>query len=249
VVKGFLSSPRRRRRFFTFGSAAIVVGLVAFAMVHWSNTSHVHYAKTRPGKPTVLANPVHADFRVAKREGVMRVAAEFVNTAVRRHNVAVSYDLTTPTLHSGYTRKTWSTEDIPVQPYPLDSARYKLMGSFTDSVWLEVAVYPDRKHKSVPAAVFDLTLKPFAGSGHAHRWLVDSWAPASYQGVPSGPLGSDKGPLGATSNVEYKSGLSNVWLLVPISGFIVGFCLLIGLAARGWYRNNRAVKSYREHSL
>ena len=45
-------------------------------MVHWSNTSHVHYAKTRPGKPTILPNPVRADFRAAKREGVLRIAAE-----------------------------------------------------------------------------------------------------------------------------------------------------------------------------
>src|SRR5262249_51953044 len=126
VVKGLFSSPRRRRRTLTFGSIALIVGSVTFAMVHWSNTSHVHYAKTRPGKPTVLANPVHADFRVAKREGVMQVAAEFVDTAVRRHNVAVSYDLATPTLRSGYTRRTWATQDIPVQPYPLDYARYKV---------------------------------------------------------------------------------------------------------------------------
>ena len=212
-------------------------------MVHWSNTSHVHYAKTRPGKPTVLATPVHADFRVAKREGVMHVAAEFVNTAVRRHDVAVSYDITTPNLHSGYTRKAWATQDIPVQPYPLDSARYKLMGSFTDQVWLQVAVYPDQRHKSVPAAVFDLTLKP---SRTAAR------APLARRRLDAGELHRDperaarqRRPAGSASNVEYKSGLSNAWLLVPISGFIIGFFLLIGIGARGWWRNNRAVKSYR----
>jgi hypothetical protein len=248
VVKGFLSSPRRRRRTLTIGSAALIVGSITFAMVHWSNTSHVHYAKTRPGKPTVLKNPVHADFRVAKREGVMHVAAEFVNTAVRRHNVAVSYDLATPNLRTGYTRKTWATQAIPVQPYPLESARYKLMGSFTDSVWLEVAVYPDRKHKSVPAAVFDLTLKPVP-AGDAERWLVDSWTPASYTGIPSGILGSDRGPLGSASNVKYKSGLNNAWLLLPLSAFILGFCLLVGLGVRGWWRGNRALKNYRSHSL
>lgn len=232
-----------------FGSIALVVGSVTFAMVHWSNTSHVHYAQTRPGKPTVLKNPVHADFRIAKREGVMRVAAEFVNTAVRRHNVAVSYDLATPKLRNGYTRKAWATQDIPVQPYPLDSARYKLMGSFADQVWLEVAVYPDRRHKSVPAAVFDLTLKPVP-AGHTHHWLVDSWTPASYTGVPSGILGSDKGPLAAaTSNVQYKGGLSNTWLLVPLSAFLLGVFLVVGLGVRGWWRGNRALKNYRSHSL
>ena len=152
------------------------MGSVTFAMVHWSNTSHVHYAETRPGKPTVVKNPVHADFRVARKEGALRVAAEFVNTAVRRRHLEVSYDLASPTLKQGYSRHAWATEDIPVQPYPLDSARYKVMGSFTDQVWVQVALYPDHKHKSVPAAVFDLTLKPFANGRRAPlaRRLVDA---------------------------------------------------------------------------
>ena len=247
MVRSFFSSPRRRRRTFTIAGAALLVGSVTFAMVHWSNTSHITYPGTRPGKPKVLKNPVHADFRVAKEEGVMQVAAQFVNTAVRRHNVEASYDLATPSLKNGYTRHAWATQDIPVQPYPLDSARYKLMGSFTDQVWLEVAVYPDRMHKSVPAAVFDLTLKPYP-NGSAHRWLVDSWTPASYTGIPSGILGSDKGPL-AASNVEYKSKLNRVWLLVPISGFLLGVTLLLGFGVRGWWRGNRALKNYRSHSL
>jgi hypothetical protein len=225
----------------------LIVGAITFSMVHWSNTSHVHFAETRPGKPTTVAQPVRSDFAVAKHEGVLKVAARFVNTAVRRQNVDLSYDLTSPDLHRGYTRHAWATEDIPVQPYPLDFARYKVMGSFTDSVWLQVAVYPDRKHKSVPAAVFDLTLKPFP-NGHAHRWLVDSWAPSGYTGIPSGILGSDRGPL-ATSNVEYKSRISRGWLLFPISGFLLGLMLLIGVGVRGWWRGNRALKEYKSHSL
>jgi hypothetical protein len=248
VVRSFLSSPRRRRRTLTITTVALLVGGVTFSMVHWSNTSHVHYAETRPGKPTVVKNPVHADFRVARKEGVMEVAAEFVNTAVRRHNVEASYDLATPTLKQGYTRHSWATQDIPVQPYPLESARYKLMASFTDQVWLEVAVYPDRKHKSVPAAVFDLTLKPFP-AGHAHRWLVDSWAPSGYTGMPTGILGSDRKPLAASNQVEYKSKLPRVWLLVPISGFLLAVMLLVGFGVRGWWRGNRALKNYRSHSL
>jgi len=74
VVRGFLSSPRRRRRTLTITVVSLLVGGVAFSMVHWSNTSHVRYPETRPGKPTVVKNPVRADFRVARKEGVMEVA-------------------------------------------------------------------------------------------------------------------------------------------------------------------------------
>jgi hypothetical protein len=225
---------------------ALVVGGVTFSMIHWSNTSHVHFAETRPGKPTIVEAPVVADYRVAKREGVLRVAAQFVNTAVRREHVDSSYDLATPTLRQGFTRETWATRDIPVQPYPLALARYKVKGSFTDEVWLQVALFPDREHKkSVPAAVFDLTLKPFRDGGTRH-WLVDSWAPAGYEGIPSGPLGGNNGPA---ATVEYKGELSSSWLLVPVSAFLVGLMLLAGLAARGWWRGRNAVKRYRSHSL
>jgi hypothetical protein len=223
----------------TLGVAAVV-----FSMVHWSNTSHVHYPKTRPGKPTIVAAPVPADFSVAKHEGVLRVAAEFVNTAVRRQHVDLSYDLATPALRSGYTRKTWATQDIPVQPYPLQSARYKLKGSFSDSVWLQVAVYPDRKHKSVQATVFDLTLKPFT-SGKTRHWLVDSWAPAGYSGVPSPPASASR----PVAQVEYKSALSQKWLFLPLSAFALGLVMLAAIGVRGWWRGHRAVKRYRSHSL
>jgi hypothetical protein len=243
-VRGFLSSPRRRRRGLTVLFVTLVLAGVTFSMVRWSNTSHVHYAKTRPGKPTIVPVSVPADFRTAKREGVLLVAAEFVNTAVRRQRVAASYDLATPALRRGYTRKTWATHDIPVQPYPLDWARYKVKGSFTDSVWLQVALYPDRKHKAIPATVFDLTLKPFS-DGKSRRWLVDSWAPAGYQGVPSGPLGSTRN----VADVEYKSVLSKRWLLVPISVFALGLLLLATLGVLGWWRGRLALKRYRSHSL
>jgi hypothetical protein len=245
-MRGFLSSPRRRRRALTVLLSALLVGTVTFSMVHWSNTSHVHYAKTRPGKPTTLPVSVRAAFGAAKRQAVLRVAAQFVNTAVRRQHVAQSYDLATPALRRGFTRDTWATRDIPVQPYPLDFAKYKVKGSFTDSVWLQVAVYPDRKHRSVPAAVFDLTLKPF-GAGTSRRWLVDSWAPAGYQGIPDAPLGSNPGPGLAVT--EFKSPLSIGWLFVPISVFALGLMLLATLALRGWWRGNRALKRYRSHSL
>lgn len=244
-MRGFLSSPRRRRRTLTVLGVSLLLGGVTFSLVHWSNTSHVRYAQTRPGKPTVVPVAVPTDFGAAKQEGALRVAAQFVATAVRRRHVDRSYDLTTPGLRSGFTRKAWATQDIPVQPFPLAYAKYKVKGSFTDSVWLQVALYPDRKHRSVRATVFDLTLRPY-GNGKSRRWLVDSWSPAGYQGMPDGPFVSTGG---RAANVEYKSVLSRGWLFVPISAFIFGLVLVAGVAVRGWWRDHRALKEYRSHSL
>jgi hypothetical protein len=251
-VRGVLSSPRRRRRLAWAGGAALVIAGITFSMIHWSNTSHYKEPPIRYNEPAdVVVNPTRADFKTAKNQGVLEVAAAFVDTAVKRQHVERSFDLASPALRAGYSRHAWATQDIPVQPYPLELAKYKVKGSFTDSVWLQVAVFPDKAHKAVPAAVFDIVLKPY-GQGTRRHWLVDSWAPAGYQGVPSGPLGgvrdANGNPVAAT--VGYESQLqSRWWLLVPMSGFLGAMLLLTVLAVRGWWRNARAVKRYKSTYL
>jgi len=233
----------------TGGVVLIVVGGVTFSMIHWSNTSHFHMAPIRYNeKAQVIKTPIKANFRLARKEGVLEIAAAFVNTAVRRRHIEKSYDLATPKLRVGYTRHAWATQDIPVQPYPLNFAKYQLKGSFTDSVWLQVALFPNKANRNMPAAVFDLVLKPF-GHGKARRWLVDSWAPAGYQGVPSGPLSGNGGHALANAQVEYKSAIGKGWLFVPISAFLLGIALVTMLAVRGWWRNSRALKRYKSTYL
>jgi hypothetical protein len=239
-VSSALSSPRLRRRLAWTGGLLVVVGAVTFSMVHWSNTSHYRAAKTRPGTPQIVRPPVHVAFAPRRKQGVLRIAAEFVDTAVKRKHVGRSFDLVTPNMRSGYTRHTWATQDIPVQPYPLDIAKYKVKGSFADEIWLQVAAFPDRAHRSVPAAVFDLVLKPVHG-----RWLVDSWAPAGYQDIPSGPLGGSPN----TTVIDYKSGISQWWVFAPVSAFALGLVLLASVALRGWWRGQRAVKRYKSTYL
>jgi hypothetical protein len=248
-VRGFFSSPRRRRRTFVAGVVLVLVGGITFSMIHWSNTSSYHMLPVRyDEKAQVYTPPTKRDYRKARQEGVLVVAARFVNTAVKRKHVDKSFDLTTPALHTGYTRKAWATQDIPVVPYPVDFAKYQVKGSFTDSVWYQVALFPDKAHSSVPAAVYDLVLKP-SGTGASRHWLVDSWAPAGYEGIPSGPLGGTRNTRAAGQVVEYKGALSGRWLFLPVSAFGLGLLLLAALGVRGWWRNSRAVKRYKSTYL
>ena len=247
-MRGFFSSPRRRRRLAWAGGAALIAAGITFSMIHWSNTSTYKEPPIRYNEPAdTVAIPVATVFGPAKKEGVLEVAAAFVNTAVKRVHVERSFDLASPNLKTGYTRRAWATQDIPVQPYPLELAKYRVKGSFTDSVWLQVALFPDRAHKKVPAAVFDIVLRPY-GHGQTRHWLVDSWAPAGYQGVPSGPLGGVRDNNGnpVASEVTYESPLkSRWWLLVPMSGFLAAILVVVGVAARGWWRGSRALKHYK----
>jgi hypothetical protein len=218
-------------------------------MIHWSNTAHPFNPPIRYNqKADVTLVPVRADFRQAQKEGVLAVAAAFVNSAVRRKHVERSYALATPKFRAGFTPHAWATQDIPVVPYPLELAKYQLKGSFTDQVWLQVAVFPDKQHRSIPAAVFDLVLRPFK-HGTTRYWLVDSWAPAGYQEMPSGPLAGNGGRPLAGPAVEYKGRLGQGWLLLPISAFLLGIVILTSLGIRGWWRSSRALKRYKSSYL
>jgi hypothetical protein len=242
-VRSVLSSPRRRRRITWTGVLLALGGAVTYSMIHWSNTSHYHMLKPHAGTPQVVLPPTRVSFKSAKHEGVLQVAAAFVNTAVKRKDLDKAFDLASPSLKSGFTRKSWAHGDIPVQPYPVDVAKYDLKGSFSDEVWLQVAVFPDKAHRSFTPTTFDLVLKPF-GQGKARHWLVDSWAHTGYLSIPSGPEGTKD-----TTVIEYKSAASPWLVLLPLSAFGLGLVLLAAVGARGWWRHSRAMKRYKSSYL
>jgi hypothetical protein len=242
-MRGFLSSPRRRRRTLWTGALLIIAGGITFSLIHWSNTSHYRELQPRPGTPQVVRPPERVSFREARHEGVLKIAAQFVNTAVKRTHIEKSFDLATPALRTGYTRASWAKGDIPVQPYPVETVKYDVKASFADEVWLQVAVFPDKKHKSIVPTTFDLVLKPF-GQGKARHWLVDSWAHTGYLSVPAAPEGAKTPAV-----VEYKSPVSGWWVFLPVSAFGLGLVLLASVAVRGWWRNARAVKRYKSTYL
>src|SRR5579859_5073681 len=101
-MRGFLSSPRRRRRTLWTGALLAVAGGITFSLIHWSNTSHYRELKPRPGTPQVVRSPQRVAFTEARHEGVLKIAAQFVNTAVKRTDVEKSFDLATPALRAGY---------------------------------------------------------------------------------------------------------------------------------------------------
>jgi hypothetical protein len=237
-VGRLLSSPRRRRRLLAGTVLAGVVGGVAFVMVNWSNTAHVEHERFTNEPVQVDPLPVHAPFAQARREGVLQTAQRFLRTAVVREHVDDSWELTAPSLKQGYTRERWATDDIPVQPYPVDAAKWKVDYSWVDVVGLKVALFPKHGTK-VPAAVFDMELHAF-GNGKNRRWLVDSWTPASYTQIPDAPLGATN-----VRDVQVKQVLPTRWLLAPLAIFALLLLVPTALGLRGWWRGRRALRAYR----
>jgi hypothetical protein len=247
-VAGRLSSPRFRRRALKLSGLAAVAGAAAVVSILFWNTGHSYDSPVRPNEPAIVPEVSHSvSLSETERRQVLDTAAHFVRTAVRRENTAESFDLVSEQLRSGYTRRQWAKGDIPVQPYPVDAARWKMDYTYEKEIGLSVYVIPRRGEPLTPMVfLLSLTRSP---SG---EWLVDSWVPrpASIDSSPpTGQSWSSAAAPGATASTSAPSGrISGIWLTVPVLLLLSG--LLFGLfhIARERRAVAKAERAYRESS-
>ena len=76
----------------------------------------------------------------------------------------------------GYTREEWRSGEIPVVPYPVAQARWKLDYTYADAVGLQVLLFP-KAGSGMRPNLFLMELKPTGDPAH-RRWVVDSWTPS-----------------------------------------------------------------------
>src|SRR5689334_6856933 len=113
------SSPRRRRRARWGAVLLATAGVIAGAVILMPDNNGAKQPEARAGKPTIVAPaPKHVNMTKADIAAAKQAAAKFVSTAVLRHHVDQSWSLTAPELRAGFTRKSWSSGDIPVVPFP-----------------------------------------------------------------------------------------------------------------------------------
>jgi hypothetical protein len=250
-VAGRLSSPRFRRRALKVAGLAAVAGVAGIISILFWNTGHTYDSPVRPNEPAFVPKARHSVALSDKeRQQVLATAAHFVRTAVRREHTAESFDLVSAQLRTGYTRREWAAGNIPVQPYPVDAARWKMDYSYADEVGLSVYVIPERGQQLRPMVfLLSLTKNP------AGEWRVDSWVPRPGSSDPPPGTQATSSAIGGTSAVgssavtSAPSGrISGVWLAVPfvllLSGLFFGLFHLV--------RERRAVaraeRDYRKSS-
>jgi hypothetical protein len=256
-VRELFSSPRRRRRFVVRAAiVALLGGLVAVGIL-WPNTAEDAPSELTPGKPQVYHPPKHIKLTQSSRAQALTTAANFVKTAVARRHVDRSWPLVSPGLREGYTRAKWRTGEIPVIPYPVEQARWKLDYSDEDALGLQVLLYPQAGSGLRPN-LFLMELKPVGDVKH-RRWLVDSWtssgvanpalqAPGSRPGGGGGGSAAGVQSLDPTVVGQGESRLGAAWLFVPISLLAVVPLVLAIFGIRSWRRSRRAERAYREHA-
>ncbi len=187
-----------------------------------------------PSRPTsnepraVYHPPKPVRYTAAERSRAAGVMLAFVQSAVIRRHLSYSYDLTTPSLHQGLTRRRWETGEIPIVPFPVgtDLRGAVLVESIRNELDYRVSLFPP-KASGVEPAVYDLKLRRIG-----RAWLVDSWAPSirglfGPNAIPDGPPNPNQ-PIIQSTNPH----LSRQWAYAPIA-FLVFALLLAPLVLGG----------------
>ena len=239
----FPASPRRRRHVAWLGALGAAAGAVALLIVLFPSPDQVE--ETAPLEPGgwVPAPQEQVEPSQDATAHALAVAADFVRTAVARRNVGSSWELVTPRFRLGFTRKAWAKGEIPVVPFPVDVARWRLEYSLRNELGFEVALFPP-KQSDQRATVFDVGMLA-VGSGSDRHWLVDYFSPGPVGSAPSpGTLRPSNLPDLGTRSTGSGSRLSSTWLILPFG--VLGLALLVPLCFGivHWYRGYRARRAY-----
>ena len=193
----------------------------------------------------VAAAPVHAAYRLkpAERRAIDATLDRFVASAVQRKNLAASYDLVTPTMRTGISRRDWAHGKTNVMAYPARGTRFH--GWTVDLAqpgyaMVDLILQP-RRGARVGPMIFTLELRPVHG-----RWLVASFIPsASFAGAErtgSMQAFADYGPL-AAKNPKPKH-VNRLFLIGPALVVLLIVAFPAGILLRSWRRNRRAEREY-----
>jgi hypothetical protein len=257
-VIALLESPRRRRRLARLGLLLVVFAVAAAILVLDPGATD----PVKDGPLTRTPEPAAAPekpLRItpAMRREIDRTVHRFVGTAVVRRNLDAAWELASPTMREGVTRRDWRRGDLPVLPYPeqaIENVDWNVGYSFDRTVGIDVMVVPKAgSGESVLVYAAELTE---TGAGSSRRWLVDSWIPRAVLGQATAPARRGDGQGGRTEGTEAArpplafddARLSAWWFLAP--GLFLALLLLVPivLVVRSVRARRRADRTYREWS-
>ena len=193
----------------------------------------------------VVAAPAHAAYRLkpAERRAINATLDRFVASAVQRKDLAASYDLVTPAMRTGISRRAWAHGTTNVMAYPARGTRFHgwtLDLAQPGYVMVDLLLQPRRQAHEGPM-IFTLELKRLHG-----RWLVESFIPsASFAGAErTGSMKAfgDFGPL-ASTNPKPKH-VNRLFLVGPALVLLLIVGIPAAIILRSWRRNRRAEQAY-----
>ena len=115
VVQSAFSSRKFNKWFPWISGAVLVVGVIVFLGVRYSNTANPE-PKEATGPPVQAAA---SQKNIAFPLAAWKVAREFVFTAVARKHLDEAFAITHPAIKQGISRKEWRTGNLPVVASPV----------------------------------------------------------------------------------------------------------------------------------
>jgi hypothetical protein len=173
----------------------------------------------------------------ADRKAIDHTLGILINNAVKRHDIGKSYEIVTPTLKAGMTRREWSRGSIPIYPYPARASNFHnawtVKYTTPGEIAVELVLHPRRGSK-LGAIEFDVYLQP-----HHDKWLVDELMPVATFAPEGGPARvtalNDFMPVTGSkpdSAPTHPGRISSIYAFVPfgIMGIVL-IALALGLVA------------------
>jgi len=166
----------------------------------------------------------------ADRRAISRSIDIFVNHAVKRHDVAASYNVTAPELRAGMSRKEWAKGAIPAYPYPArgTSHGWTILYITRDEVAVNLILRP-KPGVRIRGILFNVYLRPAHG-----KWLIDSFMPAAtintelFGGAARVTSVRDFSPGAQSGGPHGKPLVSIDYAIIPVAVLAL---LLLGLGA------------------
>ena len=110
------------------------------SVIFWNTADNIETFSG--GKADIYVAPTPHTLTKDERAALVLVAQRFVESAVTRDHPERAYAIAGRSLRAGLTKKQWATGEIPVVPYPVESARWKVEYSHSEGVGLLVMVDP-----------------------------------------------------------------------------------------------------------
>ena len=203
-------------------------------------------------RPQPHAKPPLRDREVeltaSTRREIDETLARFIPAAVRRDDPAAAWQLAGPKLRTGWTRRDWLNDQLPVFPYPAKATGFqgwRKLYSYERRVGLDLVIQPQQKGIG-PLAVGVEMIRLRDG------WRVNEWTPvAAFTPV--------EGRQWVTGIVDFSAGgwtdkglkqkptdarLGSEWLAAPVGLLGVGMLVPIVFGVRTARRNRRAARLY-----
>jgi hypothetical protein len=187
------------------------------------------------------------------------VLKKFIQSAVARQDVPGSWELASPELKAGTTRKQWDKGELPVSPYPaadrgLGEWSY-IEYSYRNLVGMEVFLFP-KPGSGASALTADVeVIKEPTG-----KWLVNYWMPKRFHGPPALSAAQLKAAQKATKKQKRKAvsapkrsaepqlrespQVSGAWWAVPLGLLSLIVIVPFGIGIVYWFQNRKAQRLY-----